>query len=110
LTLLARRGAGRSSASDAALLSGNRWLRFRLGFPVILPVFLLGFLLSLRELDVSLLTIPPGGETLPLRLFNLMHYGAGTDVCRLGLLLSALVGTVMGLLSLAISRSGDFDE
>jgi len=84
--------AGSALPLEASLLfSGSAVrlfaLRLRLELPRVLAVAGAAFAMSLRELDISLLTVPPGGETLPLRLFNLMHYGAGADVCRLGLLL-----------------------
>ncbi|HNW35354.1 MAG TPA: hypothetical protein PKM25_10510, partial [Candidatus Ozemobacteraceae bacterium] len=86
--------AGSAPPLEAAMLfSGSAvhrlTLRLRLELPRVFAVLGAAFVMSLRELDVSLLTVPPGGETLPLRLFNLMHYGAGADVCRLGLLLGA---------------------
>ncbi|MBP7632566.1 hypothetical protein KBA41_00230 [Candidatus Ozemobacteraceae bacterium] len=91
--------AGFPPAAEAAmLLPGNAFrrilLRMRLEFPRVCAVAGVAFAVSIRELDVSLLTVPPGGETLPLRLFNLMHYGAGGDVCRLGLLLGLLLAAV----------------
>ncbi len=91
--------AGFPPAAEAAmLLSGSAFrrlfLRMRLELPRVCAVAGVAFAVSIRELDVSLLTVPPGGETLPLRLFNLMHYGAGGDVCRLGLLLGLLLTAV----------------
>lgn len=91
--------AGFPPAEESAMLlpgsAFNRsFLRMRLELPRVLAVAGIAFAISIRELDVSLLTVPPGGETLPLRLFNLMHYGAGGDVCRLGLLLALLLGAV----------------
>lgn len=105
LALVVRRGLGRPSGSEAGLVMGTPWLRLRQDLPVLAPIFLLGLLLSLRELDVTLLTVPPGGETLPLRLFNLLHYGAGTDVCRLALLLAVLVGSAMAVVRWAVARA-----
>lgn len=99
LAVLWRRGAGAPPGEDAALVfAGGGWLRARLDLPRRVGILLLGLLLSLRELDVSLLTVPPGRETLPLRLFNLMHYGAGSEVARLGLLLALAVGLAAALL------------
>ncbi|HOT28365.1 MAG TPA: hypothetical protein PLU72_09260 [Candidatus Ozemobacteraceae bacterium] len=94
-----RTPAGFPPAGEAAmLLSGSAFrrslLRMRLELPRVCAVAGVAFAVSIRELDVSLLTVPPGGETLPLRLFNLMHYGAGGDVCRLGLLLGLLLAVV----------------
>ena len=58
------------------------------------------FILALWEVDVVLLLQPPGVETLPVRIFNLLHYGHAAQVNALCLILlgvaaaPALVGTV----------------
>lgn len=73
---------------EAALLYKNSISRrLWINLPRMLLIGLAAGVFSLRELEIALLTVPPGGETLPLRVFNLMHYGAGADVCRLSLLL-----------------------
>ncbi|MCG8577347.1 MAG: hypothetical protein MI810_20860, partial [Flavobacteriales bacterium] len=45
------------------------------------------YLLSLWDADTLLFVIPPGAETLALRIFNLLHYGHNTQVHALILLL-----------------------
>jgi len=45
------------------------------------------FVLSLGELGASLLVLPPGLETLPVAVYNLMHYGANQIVGALSLVL-----------------------
>lgn len=83
----------KSPAFDAATLETCHWtLLLGLDRRLFISAFSLGFLLSFRELDVTILTVPPGSETLPIRLFNLMHYGASGEVCSLGLLLFILLG------------------
>ncbi|MGM0601380.1 MAG: hypothetical protein ACQETH_16330 [Candidatus Rifleibacteriota bacterium] len=72
-------------------LPGHFALKLRFELPFILLNFVIAMLISLRELEASVLTIPPGGQTLPLRVFNLMHYGAGVDVCRLSLGLASAI-------------------
>ncbi|MCU0241419.1 MAG: ABC transporter permease subunit [Vicinamibacteria bacterium] len=60
------------------------------------------FMLSLGEIGATLLVIPPGSQTLALRLFNWLHYGSSASVAALalmGLALSALVG--LGVVILA---------
>lgn len=94
--------SGRPPPVEAAMMLPGGFaprflLQLRLELPRVLAVAGVAFAMSIRELDVSLLTVPPGGETLPLRLFNLMHYGAGADVCRLGLLLGGLLVAVTHL-------------
>jgi len=77
------------TAREAVFLHSHHfWQQLRVEWPHYLLVFLVGMVFSLRELEISLLTVPPGGETLPIRVFNLLHYGAGADVARLSLLLA----------------------
>jgi len=84
---VARSRSGRT-AEEAALLQRRGWQRrIALQFPRLLLIGTAAAIFSLRELEVALMTVPPGGETLPLRVFNLLHYGAGADVCRLSLML-----------------------
>ena len=48
------------------------------------------FLLALWDVESVVLVVPPGGETLALRIFNLLHYGHATQVNSLCLLLAAV--------------------
>ena len=65
----------------AAALSGASWYRQALGIylPLCLPwlagIWGLSFLLAFGEVDATLLVMPPGVTTLPVRIFGLMHYG-----------------------------------
>lgn len=45
--------------------------------------------LSLTELGATLILIPPGGNTLAIRLYNMLHYGASDEVAGLSLLMVA---------------------
>ncbi len=78
-------------AAAASLIPVSRWKRWiHIEFPLILPGFLVawlvGFVLCMRELGATLLVIPPGRETLTLRIYNLMHYGAGNLVSALSVI------------------------
>ena len=44
--------------------------------PSLLAAFFIVFLLSFGDLGTTLLIIPPGRETIPIKIYNLMHYGA----------------------------------
>ena len=59
---------------------------------------LIVFALSLGELGGTLLVIPPGRETLTIRIFNYLHYGGTEEVAGLCL---ALVASMMALTGLA---------
>ena len=48
------------------------------------------YVLSLWDVETTLLVIPPGGETLALRIFNLLHYGHNAHVNALCLILLLL--------------------
>ncbi|HEX3720530.1 MAG TPA: 6-bladed beta-propeller [Verrucomicrobiae bacterium] len=53
------------------------------------------YLLCLWDVETLVLIVPPGGESLSLRIFNLLHYGHNSQVNALCLLL-----LVLGLLPL----------
>ena len=48
------------------------------------------YLLCLWDVETLILIVPPGGESLSLRIFNLLHYGHNSQVNALCLLLLAL--------------------
>jgi len=48
------------------------------------------WLLCLWDVETLVLIVPPGGESLSLRIFNLLHYGHNSQVNALCLLLMAL--------------------
>ena len=79
--------------ADAARLDGLRgWNLFRhVLWPQIAPIAgalgYLTFLLCLWDVETLILIYPPGGETLALRIFNLLHYGHAAQVNALCLLL-----------------------
>jgi ABC-type Fe3+ transport system permease subunit len=50
----------------------------------------LTYLLCLWDVETLVLIYPPGGETLALRIFNLLHYGHNAQVNAMCLTLLAL--------------------
>jgi iron(III) transport system permease protein len=56
----------------------------------LLTAFFIAFILVLGELGVTLLVIPPGTATIPIKIYNFMHYGAEATVAALCLILVAL--------------------
>ncbi len=68
---------------------------FRVIGRIILPMvssgiivgFFLTFTLALGELGTSLLVMPPGSSSLPIKIYNYLHYGAHASVASLSLLL-----------------------
>ena len=82
--------------TDAARLNGaTRWQMLRhVYWPQIAPrvaaAWYVVFLLCLWDVESMILVVPPGGETLALRVFNLLHYGHNAQVNALCLTLLAL--------------------
>jgi iron(III) transport system permease protein len=65
--------------------------------------FLLAFLFGLREVD-SLVFTKSGAETLPVRLYNMIHYGYDVQVGGLSFLWSAGVALLLLVLALVAPR------
>lgn len=81
---------------DAARLEGvSRW---QMGRHVLLPqmgatlgvAWYIVFLLCLWDVESMILIVPPGGETLAVRIFNFLHYGHNAQVNALCLVLLAV--------------------
>jgi iron(III) transport system permease protein len=101
LLLLARRWLEPPALRDELRLTGAPWLaeqRF-VGLPASWPglvaVFGLLFVLALSELSSTILVVAPGTETVILRLYNLMHYGASESVSVLALAQAGLTVAVI---------------
>ena len=71
---------------------------FRLVLPLALPGLMVaaGFTaaLSLGEIGATLLVCPPGYQTVALRLYNLLHYGADASAAALALATAAAAGVL----------------
>ncbi len=82
--------------TDAAQIAGaNRWQILRdIHWPQIAPqiaaAWYVVFLLCLWDVESMILVVPPGGETLALRIFNLLHYGHNAQVNALCVALLAV--------------------
>ena len=89
------------AASVAGLGPAARTIRITL--PLMAPGaalgFLLAFLFGLREVDAIIFT-RSGAETLPVQLYNMIHYGFDVQVGALSFLWVA--GMALFLLSLAL--------
>ncbi len=81
---------------DAARIEGARgWTLFHLAIwpqagPRLAAAWYVVYLLCLWDVETLVLIIPPGGETVSLRVFNLLHYGHSPLVNALCLWLLAL--------------------
>ena len=111
---LARRSVDPELTDSARLCGASRWALFcHVHWPQMAPkiaaTWYITYLLCLWDVETLVLVMPPGFETLPLRIFNLLHYGHNVQVSALCLLLLGLavlplllwgLGSVMrGLLS-----------
>ena len=89
--------------TDAARLEGaSRWQLFRhVHWPQISPqigvAWYVIYLLCLWDVESMVLIVPPGGETLALRVFNLLHYGHNSQVNALCLALLVLAVAPLAL-------------
>lgn len=77
------------------------WVHWPLASPAVALTSVVVFVLSLGELGTSLLAAPPGEATLPMRIYNLLHYGATDTVAALSLAMVVL-GAVATLAVLAL--------
>lgn len=94
---------------EAVSLHNVGWWRrtLRVHAPLLAPAVMLSwlvmFVLSLGELGASLMVAPPGQATLPMRIYNLMHYGATESVAALSLMMLA-VAAVTGAIAIGLGR------
>jgi len=85
-----------SNLIDAVRLeTGSRWRSFWTAYwpqtaGTFASLWYVTYLLALWEVETLIMIYPPGGETLALRVFNLLHYGHIAQVNALCLLLLAL--------------------
>jgi iron(III) transport system permease protein len=96
------------------MVSGGYLLKLRhIFFPLarngLVVGFLIAFLLSIRELGSMLLILPPGKETIPIRIFSLIHYGAHENVAVLSLGL-VILGFAVSLIALSLIRKERTDD
>lgn len=86
---------------EVAFLTTSRWFHVMkkivvpLARPGLLASFFIGFVLCFGDLSTTLLTIPPGRETVPIKIYNLMHYGAEHLVSALCVIIVSII-LIMG--------------
>ncbi len=95
-------GLDRELGDVARLTGATRWQTLRhVQWPQIAAqvaaAWYVVFLLCLWDVESMILIVPPGGETLAVRIFNLLHYGHNAQVnalclALLGLAVAPLVG------------------
>ena len=93
------------SHEEAAATAGAGWLRTIVG--VVAPqlarataaTWVIVFVLVFGELGASILVVPPGGETLPIRIYTLIANALPAQVAAMALL--QVIATLTPLLLLA---------
>jgi iron(III) transport system permease protein len=104
--------AAHHSRQDASLVEAARFyqvsswqiwtrIRLRLLMPGIIAAGMTVFLLAIGELGATLLVLPPGRNTLSIKIYNLLHYGASDSVAGLCLFI-VLIGWIAGLATIAL--------
>jgi iron(III) transport system permease protein len=63
----------------------------------IAAAWLLAMVFSLRDLETAVLYYPPGGETLPVRIFTLEANGPPATIAALAVLHVAITAVVVAL-------------
>ncbi|HUR45622.1 MAG TPA: 6-bladed beta-propeller [Candidatus Saccharimonadales bacterium] len=96
------RGVDAELVEIARMNGAKGWQLFKLAYlpQIIAPAAGLGYvtyLLCLWDVESIVLTCPPGGETLSLHIFSLLHYGHTTQVNALCLLLLILAAAPLGV-------------
>lgn len=94
---------------DAARLYQHGWrlwvqIRLFQVWPGMAGALLVGFSITLADLELSLLLSPAGMTSIGVRLFNYLHYGAPEQVAYLSLLVLATTLLLGGGLSLLMTR------
>ncbi|WP_028579023.1 ABC transporter permease [Desulfogranum japonicum] len=95
---------------EAALLcESSLWRRLtRIELPLLLKplctCWCIVFIFSMGELGATLLVIPPGLSTASLKIYTLMHYGAGSLVAALSLILMFTTLCISTMLFLTTAR------
>lgn len=91
------------SFEDAARVSGAGFVRRLFGIVVpmhrkgAIAAFLLALVFCLRDLETAVLLYPPGGETLPVRIFTLEANGPESTVAALAVTHIAITLCALGL-------------
>ncbi len=94
------------SMEEAASICGTGWWRrlskilIPLSKPGLLAGWVIAFILSLGELGTTLLVIPPGQATLPIKIYNIMHYGASKLVAALCIIL--VMASLLTILAVSV--------
>lgn len=94
---------------ELALLYSNKWYQYKLlelgmYLPGILGAMILVFFLSFGEEGIILVLMPPGAETVSVKIYNYLHYGASEYVSGFCLIVTLFMFMVEILVVLALRK------
>ncbi len=105
-----------ASMEEAAQVAGAGWAR-RMALIVaplarrgLAAAWLVGYLFSLRDTDITMLVYPPGHDTLPVRIFTLMANGEPALIAALCTLMIAASVLPLALLALVPRLGRDLQD
>jgi iron(III) transport system permease protein len=90
---------------EAATLDGAGWwtrllvIALPQRWSALILAWLVAFAVTLADLAASILVVPPGVKTLPIQIFEKLHYGQEDDVAGICL---ALIGLFAALAAAAV--------
>lgn len=99
------------SLEEAAAVAGVSWRRtlWKIAVPLTKPAlyagWILAFILCMGELGTTILVYPSGYDTLPIRIFTLMHYGPDRLVAALCVILVIIAMVPLALFSVLTKRT-----
>ena len=72
-------------------------------WPAVVLAWLIAFAIALGDLAATVILVPPGIQTLSIRIFELIHYGVNDALASLCLVLFAVVALI-GIFAIQLSR------
>jgi iron(III) transport system permease protein len=93
-----------SQLPDTGILHRMTKVTMPLFAPTIIITWLVAFVFALGELGASLLVSPPGQSTLPITIYNLLHYGATDTVSVMSLIMVITAGLACAVLLMLYKR------
>jgi iron(III) transport system permease protein len=93
-----------SQLPDTGILHRMTKVTIPLLAPTIIITWLVAFVFALGELGASLLVSPPGQSTLPITIYNLLHYGATDTVSVMSLIIVIIAGLACAVLLMLYKR------
>ncbi len=101
------------SMEEAAQIVGAGWVR-RLSL-ILAPLarhglaatWLVGYIFCLRDTGVTMMVYPPGGDTLPVRIFTLMANGSSSLIAALCVLMVVTTAIPLGVLGVVVRPARD---